>query len=171
MAGFGSCPWGGSPHGSSCAVVAAPTPLTDIEVALLGVIASDMVSITFSEDAKVDAALRDPANYVVTPVGGGTPVNVISVQAGNEIRTNFISLLITDFTVGADYLVTVSNIVGADGSTLSATLNTGQFTGRPTKADLAITHRETLFGRDPNSIIRNVLTAIAMEDDLIGGSF
>lgn len=171
MSGFGSCPWGGSPHGSACAVVVPPTPLTDIEVSLLGVIASDMISITFSEDAKVDDALRNPANYTVTPLGGGAPVGVVSVQAGNGIRTNFISLLITDFTVGADYLVTVSNIVGADGSALSATLNTGQFTGRPTKTDLALTHRETLFGRDPDSIIRNVLTALAMEDDLIGGSF
>jgi hypothetical protein len=146
------------------------TPPSDIEVEDTDVIASDMISITFNKDAKNNDLLRDPANYAVTPLGAGQPVNVRSVQTGNEIRTDFITLEVTPFTVGEEYLVTVSNIVGADAAALSPTENTAEFVGRLTKTDDAIRYRENIYGRDVNSIVRNILTAISLEDDKIGGS-
>lgn len=164
--GWGSGPWGSCFWGSC-----TPAGITvDLAITEVDVVAADMLIIYFNKDAKNNAALANPGNYSVVPVAGGQPVNVLSVQTGNEIRTRYITLHITPFTVGEDYTVTAVNLKAADGTDITPGGSVSEFTGRQTKTDLAIAYRGNILSRDPNSIIRNILTAISLEDDRIGGS-
>jgi len=166
--GWGSGPWGSSPWGSG----EDETPaFTDVNVAVVKIVALDMVQIIFSEPMKNNAVLQDAASYTVTAFnpGVGVPVTVREVRTGKGISALSVLLVISQPTVGAVYDVTVvGNIVSLNNVAL--TINTKRGKYRKTKNDSLFTTRPSMYDLRPQSVYRNVLTAIGLEDDLIGGS-
>ena len=82
-----------------------------------------------------------------------------------------IYLIITDFSVGEDYTVTVStSINNPSGGNIDSTANTAQFRGRDTKIDSILVSRPSMYDTSVGTTLRSLLDAIGREDDLIGGS-
>lgn len=70
-------------------------------------------------------------------------------------------------TEGAVYRVDVNNLPFREGGTLSAH---GSFIHRKTKTDSALKFFPVHFNTQPDSTIRQVITAMTLSDDIIGGT-
>jgi hypothetical protein len=158
--------WGIDPWGSVVASIPAVSILAKVDV-----IARDQIVLEFNAPMRNEPALLDVANYAITPVGAGQSVNVISVLSGNRVNPTQIQLIITNFSIGEKYLITVSSgIHVVDGTSLDASGRTGHFVGRRTKIDSLISSRPQMYDVRPTSVLRTILTAIGRQDDLLGGS-
>jgi hypothetical protein len=166
---WGSGSWGISPWGDA---VFPPPPGSVLAFDSADVLAADLILVRFNEPLKVNTALKDPANWIVTPDGAGQAVRVLSVRPGlNVVGTREILLEVTPFTVGEIYTVTAStSFINLDSEVLTIPFNTGKFKGRDTKIDSMVKSRPRMYDTRVSSLLRNILNAIGREDDLIGGS-
>ena len=136
-------------------------------------IAQDVVKIILEDEIVVDSAYLDPANYSIQPVTPGDIVpRVRAVIAPNAKVTTTILLHIDKPTEGGEYYLEADNLHDRNGNTIAveqADLVT--FVARFTKTDSMLRSLPDHFDPRPaESLIRNLLTAITMSDDLIGGS-
>ena len=78
-------------------------------------------------------------------------------------------VLVTDrLSEGVSYVVSATNLVAASGNIQNNTV-TVLFSGRSTKLDKVLSGMPILYDTDPDSVVRQVLTAIHREDNKIGG--
>ena len=132
------------------------------------VINANTIELTFSGDVVRNVGYLNPANYAISVFEGtGSPIQVIKVLNPNSLTNDKVYLLTNYHTPGTTYLVAVSGLSGRAGQTVAGTF---KFTSRVTKLDQMLKSVPTHFSRDPDSLILNLLTAIAKVDDRIGGS-
>lgn len=136
----------------------------------ISIVAQDTIAINFMGDMAVTSENIKISNYTVTPLDGGIPVTGIRVLLNSGPANSIIYLKISQPSLGALYSVTVNNLTTIDGAVLSGNTSSGEFIPRITKLDNMISSRKSLFDLSSGSIIREMLTAFALEDDLIGGS-
>ena len=129
--------------------------------------ASNELLVVFTAPVKNDAALQNAANFTVVPEFGGQAVTVRRVFTGNEISTEVIYLEVSNFSVGEQYIVTATNLVGVDGVGINLSANTARFIGRRTKVDNILASLPKVFDKRISSTIRTILAAISREDSLI----
>jgi hypothetical protein len=86
---------------------------------------------------------------------------------------SFVNLEISKTTTGVIYEISASNLLNVEGAkfanpNLIPTVST-KFLSRSTKIDAVLSRIPKMYGRDLYSNIRNILSAIALEDEEIGG--
>lgn len=135
---------------------------------LADVWAQDLLQVTFLVPMKNDAALASPGSYLVRPLDGGLPVTVLAVQPSNVVGPEVIYLVTTEPTIGKLYSITFQTLYDITGTAVSPILC--KFIARPTKQDAVIRTRPELYDMTPDSTLRKAMSAIARQDDLIGGA-
>jgi hypothetical protein len=141
----------------------------DVDVLAADLISADAVRINLDAPVVVDDAYKDPTNYSVSVISGpGQTVAVRSVLPIFEDTTSEIILVIDKVSKGTTYEVSVdANVTGVSGQGVAGA---AQFVGRRTKTENMCRGLPAHFNVLPESCIRNVLTAIGLADEDIGGS-
>ena len=138
------------------------------EAPLVEPLTNDTIRITFDSEVVVDSLFSDTGSYVVAVVEGEGPVSVREVLTPEDSRTTRSVILVVDKpTHGTHYRVTVAGLTGRDGALVGGS---SDFFGRRTKAEDMVRSMPMHYSRRPDSLIRNILTAIGIEDETIGGS-
>lgn len=144
----------------------------DATVLEVNVIASDELEVVFNMDMAVNDALRLKDNFTVdeTP-GSGVPVTVKEVIVPKGVTTtSTLRLIVTEFSVGEEYLVIVSDSISTPSGEPISHFRSAPFVGRRTKVDAVLNSMPALFAKGPKSSLRAILTSIGRSDDAIGGS-
>lgn len=141
----------------------------DVDILAADLIAADAVRVNLDLPVVVDDAYNDPTNYSITIIEGtGQDVSVRSVLPITTDTATEIILVIDKVSKGTTYEVSVgASIRSTEGQTVAGS---AQFMGRRTKAENMVRGLPAHFNRFPESCLRNVLTAIALADEEIGGS-
>jgi len=162
---FGSATYNTDIYGGEPSLDLAPF-VTAVEI-----LAADLLSVTFSEPMKVNAAFVAAASYTVVPVSTGVSVTVKDAQAGAEASVTEVTLCITIPTLGVFYDVAVvgAGIRSASNQTMSS-VNSKTIKTRRTKVDSLLSKGTSNYSLKPTAVYRNILNAIGIEDDRIGGS-
>jgi hypothetical protein len=115
----------------------------------------------------VDSNYYDTSNYEVVVEDTLSPIRVLEVLSTTEKATTRILLLTDYMTPGVTYSVSMSGVLDRNGLPWFAI---GNFTARVTKADSMIRSFPQHFDKGADSLLSNILLAIATQDELIGGS-
>jgi hypothetical protein len=142
---------------------------TDATVSSVVVVAHDMVQVFFNIPMLSNSAMALKTNYTVIPQGDGIPVNVDKVLVPKGTVVDYVQLVITDFSIGEEYLVVAENLTTPQGNPISE-FNAAPFIGRRTKVDAMMDNMPAIYDLTPTSTLRMLFNAIGMMDDLIGGS-
>ena len=149
-------------------------------------IAQDLIKLNLGFSARVDATYLNPANYQITPYNI-SPIAAISVAVEEVIAVNnygknviaspvnaavaasVVFLRTTRHAPGANYEVTFTELHTTNGSIITQDTAV-PYQARITKVDSILKSAPAHFDRRTSSIIRNILSAIGVQDDQIGGS-
>lgn len=142
---------------------------TDATVSEIVVIAHDMLQVFFNFNMLSNDDMALKTNYTVTPQGSGIPVQVNKVLVPKGTTVEYIQLVITDFTIGEEYLVVANNLTTPQGNQISE-FNAAPFIGRRTKVDSMLDSMPAIYDLSPEEPLRMLFNAIGMASDLIGGS-
>lgn len=150
----------------------SPATVTEVEI-----ITPTLVKFTLSASAVVDANYFDVANYSVVLKDQSTtdarPKRVLQPYRENseeEAQTaSYIYLVTEPLTIGSVYTFQITGGVQGSDKILVASFGDDR-TARRTKAQNAINALPPHFDRRATSRIANLITAIAISDDRIGGS-
>lgn len=157
--------WGITPWGAG---ILDQEPGVDVVTAT--VFAADIIKLEFPEIMKNNANLQNVSTYTIVPVGSGISVSVNDVKPGNDGSVIEVYLIVSPFTVGAEYVVNiVTELLTIEGNALSVSSDI-EFIGRLTKIDRIVRSRPPMYDMTPDSLLRTILNAIGHSDDLIGGS-
>lgn len=174
MANFGSFEYG-------TGVTYGPPGST---IASIDVLDRNIIIIEFNDFVIIDEDLLNPANYQieftdnpgftdvesrkVLPYIGGVATNVEGKTQQIPVVTTQIQLVTDYHSPGTSYTVTISNLNAVDGS--GVPLEPTVAIGRRTKTEEILKHMPRHYDNTPQSLVRGILTAMAIEDDRIGGS-
>ncbi len=141
----------------------------DVDILAAELIAADAVRVRLEAPIVVDDEYNDRDNYTITIVEGGSgTVTVRSVLPTNEDITTEVILIMDRLVGGLTYEVSLgTNLKSADGQSV---VGTARFVGRKTKTENMLKGLPRHFNTSSTSTIRQILTAIGVSDDLIGGS-
>lgn len=88
-------------------------------------------------------------------------------------RSGVVSDVVSHLCRNADYLVTVSDLNDEDGLTIVKSVFdpnlTSRFTYQPIKVDSILNSMPLMYGKSLDSKVRQALSAIAIQDEEIGG--
>jgi hypothetical protein len=138
------------------------------ELPVVEPLAEDVLEVVFERGVVVDAKFTDLTNYDIVVVSGTGDIAIRSVLAPTDSRvTNKIILRVDKPTEGTHYRVSVTGLSGRDGAVVGGS---SDFIGRRTKGGDMIRSMPSHYDTRVGSILGAVLTAIGIEDDIIGGS-
>ena len=147
----------------------ASSPTQSARVTSVEQWARDLILVTFAQPMQPVDALGDADSYTVTPLDGGDDVMVREVMVPSTAK-DYVFLVISRPTVGAKYAVAASEaLLSSSAIALSPLALSGKFLARDTKVDVMVWPRP-LFSKDNASTVRQIMNAIAHQDDLLGGS-
>jgi|688.fasta_scaffold02732_19 hypothetical protein len=139
-------------------------------------IAEDLIRLDLSAQARVDSEYLDVNNYSIalrsdTPKPGDEVrvLEVLPPTDANVVTTQYVYLLTTRHTLGAYYAVTLSGAL-VDSAGTQVYLPPASYAARVTKTMQVLKSIPSHFDTRNTSILRNLLTAISLQDDQIGGS-
>lgn len=134
-------------------------------------LALDVLRVDFAQALAANDSMFDLDNYEITPVtSGADTVEVSQIIKGGEAddpTVTYVDLQITRAALDATYQLLITNLETSD-SVLLAEL-VGEFLGRATKTDSFTRSIPQQYNTRPDSTLRQVLTAMALEDERIGG--
>jgi len=133
------------------------------------VLSKDKIRINFTLDVTVQSLL-DIDNYIITPITSGA--NNVVVQSVNGLAndyglTHFVDLGVSTISIDSTYRIEISNIYDANGMVLNYLY--ANFIARKTKTDSILNFIPSNYGVGIDSVFYNVLQAIAIEDEKMGG--
>jgi hypothetical protein len=139
------------------------------EAPIVDPLSDDTIRIIFDAEIVRDARLSEPGAYDIVIVSGtGDSVSVREVLVPQDSMTTTEVILVVDKpTHGTHYRVTATSLNGRDGGLVGGT---SDFIGRRTKAEDMIRAMPTHYNTQADSVLRQVLTAIGIQDEIIGGS-
>jgi hypothetical protein len=140
----------------------AALPVSDINV-----LTKKSIRVQFTDEIVTDSRYYDVNNYSIAVVEGTGPVEVLSVLPTNETASLELILVTQPMTHGTTYSLTIDEFVDRSGNEFSLV---GGFIYRDTKSDSALRSIPRHFDNRPASIIAAFVTAISINDDIIGGS-
>jgi hypothetical protein len=138
-------------------------------------IASDLIRLNLSFSARIDTDYKNIAGYYITGHAGspivGVSVNVLAVliPKNDVVVSPFVYLHTTPHTLGAEYEVNYGKLYDSSGVLVPAGPNV-PYQSRSTKTVQMLKSVPSHFDRQVESLIRNLVTAVSLEDDTIGGS-
>ena len=150
----------------------ATSPTTLTSLSSVEVIAYDLVYLSFSRNILVDTISRSIDTFKVYDKATGNSLVIKSVLINSkETSVSEIQLVVQGLIVGSDYTVYIDpRLSDYLGKHISPVHNFKQFTMRRTKVDSILGNVQALYDKRPESQIRHLLTCLAKEDDLLGGS-
>jgi len=145
----------------------AGPPVAAINVLDINVYSKKLVRILFDDEVIVNDTYNDPSNYSISVVDGSGPVEVVGVLPTNETTSLEVILITQPMTPGTKYSISITELSNRSGITFSVL---GLYYARDTKVDSILRSIPSHFDKRPTSILASILTAIAINDDIIGGS-
>lgn len=137
--------------------------ITDIKV-----IALDVIEVTYSSPVITGPQFFDLSKYSVS-TGGATSLPVTHVLNKNpESYTSKTMLAVRGLEEGTEYTLTCQPQTETNG-TISGSAVTANFVAVRTKLDSILSHIPSAYDKSPTSLIRQILTAAAIELDYFGG--
>lgn len=132
------------------------------------VLSANLIALYFDEEVLVNAAYLSPANYPITvDEGAGEDIAVLAVLPVNDPATDRVYLRTSYHTGGTTYAVNPTGLLTRSGGPIVGDF---RFVSRRTKLDSIYANIPSHFSSDSESLIKNILLAIAQSDDTIGGS-
>lgn len=132
------------------------------------ILAENVIILQLDSPVVVNNDFLSLSNYSISLIEGpGNQVNVRSIIRPQGLTTSTILLEIDPPTKGATYQVGVGSLDSESGSTIEGF---SVFIARRTKLDNMLRFLPNHWDSRPRSLIRQVLTAISIEDERIGGS-
>jgi hypothetical protein len=142
--------------------------VTDVTAVRALVIADNLIELTFSGELVRNTAFLDPASYTASILdGNGAAIDVLQVLTPNSLTNDKVYLLTSYHSPGTTYQIVAAGLSGRAGQAVSGTF---KFKSIVTKLDQMYKNIPTHFSRDPDGLVRNMLAAISMSDDRIGGA-
>lgn len=138
-------------------------------------IAADLIRVNLSFSARLDTNYTDPLNYIIFPnpgseiTGEGVAVKKVIIPSNDVVVASFVYLNTTPHTLGAEYRVSYGKLYDSSGTLVPCT-NSVPYACRTTKTMQMLKSIPSHFDHEVTSIIRNLITAMSLEDDTIGGS-
>jgi len=138
-----------------------------------------LIRLNLSFSARLDPEFLLSTNYAITPHTGseitGEAVNVLEVlPPSNDVYVDqFVYLRTTKHTEGASYDVTYRNLTDSAGrhvGLIGEWADAVPYVSRITKTVQVLKSIPAHFDVGETSLIRNLLTAISLSDDALGGS-
>lgn len=132
-------------------------------------LSDDMLRIVFDTEFVVNATARTPGAYTISVVeGDGQAVSVREVLLPqNSLTATEVILVVDKPTHGTHYRVTATGLNGRDGTFVGGA---SDFIGRRTKTEEMLRTMPSHYNMRADSLLRSVVTAIGIQDDIIGGS-
>lgn len=128
----------------------------------------DVVRIQFPYEVVIDRFYRDVTSYVITVERGFGEISVReAIPPTDGLTTSEVILYVDQPTKGTTYRIDITQLRQRDGT---AVVETGRFEGRRTKLETMLQGVPSHWDKRPTSVMRNILAAISIEDDRIGGS-
>lgn len=130
---------------------------------------ANVIEITLAAEVVVDDQYYNLTNYSLTTVYG-VPISIRKVLE-NKVPTKVTTrvLLVTDATSdGSQYSLEIQDLNTRSGSKI--TPSTVSIYSRRSKVDSALQSLPAHFDKRPESVVKNILTAITRSDEEIGGS-
>jgi len=167
MANFGDFEYGsGTVYG----------PSTSVDVTDINIITPTLVKITYTTEMVLNPAYFDIENYNITLYNtvdtDARPRRVLQLYRENSSDNALVSvttMLVTDpLTEGSRYTFNVNGLVSRGGVELTSTPMSRTMVR--TKTQTVLRTLPDHFDKRPDSKIANILAAIGISDDLIGGS-
>jgi len=135
------------------------------------IIAHDTLRIKFSEPVSIDENFLDPTSWVIsTLTEGATAIRVVKTMGvlSGETATSLVDLHVTKGTKGAGYQLNINKIKDVTGERPFTTV-VGPFVYQLTKVDEILSSVPSMYGKTLEANLRQVLSAIAIQDEEIGG--
>jgi hypothetical protein len=132
----------------------------------IDVLSSNVIRVRFSSTIVVDSEYLDETNYVVEDENG-TALTVRRILDVSSSTATDAVVVMNHPVEGMTYTVVVSNIRNTSGFFLS---ESGKFIARRSKLTNMLASLPRHYNKSPESVIYSILSAFALEDDLIGGS-
>ena len=138
-------------------------------------IATDLIRLNLSFSARIDSDYKNIVGYYITGHAGspiaGVSVTVLEVliPKNDVVVSPFVYLRTTMHTLGAEYEVNYGKLYNAQGILVPPGANV-PYESRTTKTMQMLKSLPSHFDQQVESLIRNLTTAISLEDDTIGGS-
>lgn len=130
-------------------------------------IGPDTIRVQLSDTVVVNSAYTSLDTYTISSITGGGDISVRSVVVPVGFTTTDVILYVDKPVKGTIYELTINALRRRDGA---AIIDSARFEGRQTKGENMLKEIPSHWDTRPTSIVRNVITAIAIEDDKIGGS-
>lgn len=134
----------------------------NISISAVEVLSFNTLLISFTEPLSLDDINFSADNYVIT----GLPVKSVIAEPGTAVTELLLSTDVMDSNL--TYTISAGTLVSASGNAFFDL--PVEFGGKRTKLDKVLTSTPTLYDTNPESIVRQVLTAIHREDEKIGGT-
>lgn len=139
-------------------------------------ISEDLIRLDLPAAARIDAQYLEKSNYSIavrpdTPKAG-EEVSVLAVLPPADtsaVTSQYVYLSTTRHTLGAYYALTISGSL-VDSAGAQVYLPPASYAARVTKTMQMLKSLPAHFDMRNESLIRNLLTAISLQDDQIGGS-
>lgn len=139
-------------------------------------ILDDLICLVLESPIRVDSSYYlNPANYVVQAHSGSPipPVQVVVLQVlapeDESLLTKKVYLHTTSHANGAEYEANFVQFLDATGAVVLPGANC-PYQARISKTGQMLKSLPSHFDRRVSSLIRNLITAVSSEDDIIGGS-
>lgn len=138
-------------------------------------IGSDLIRLNLSFSARIDADYSLAQNYLILGHTGsplpGIEVGIFEVlpPINDVVVSPFVYLRTTPHTLGAEYEVTYLKLYDSAGALVPNLVNV-PYQARNTKTMQILKSFPAHFDHQVTSVLRNLATAISLEDDTIGGS-
>lgn len=138
-------------------------------------IAEDLVRVNLPVPGRIDAAYLATSSYSIAlrsdspKPGQGVAVVEVIPPTGDLVAFEYIYLRTTRHTLGAYYEVTISGQI-VDTAGLGINLPPAAYAARVTKTMAMLKSLPSHFDMRNESLVRNLVTAISLQDDIIGGS-
>lgn len=162
---FGTSPWGGG----------QPSVAGNVQIGTVRFITPTYIRLALNTQVIVNASYKNAANYAANvnnaTVIPGNPVNIVRVipPAQDVLVADYVYLETTPFTDGAVYNITFLSLDTLDG--VSASLGFSRAVqARVTKTMLMLKSLPSHFDKRVDSLLHALVSAISIQDDIIGGS-
>lgn len=131
-------------------------------------VGADVVRLVFPFELVINTAYRDPGSYSVSVEKGSGSIAVReAIPPTDGLTASEVILYLDRPTKGTQYRVDITGLLRRNGDAVTAF---GRFQGRRTKLETMLRGVPQHWDKRPKSVMRNVLAAISIEDDRIGGN-
>jgi hypothetical protein len=134
------------------------------------VVAKDVIKVIFSSSIAITPALLNASSYSISSLSGGSDVTVQEILPMLGKTTSSVFLRISKPSLEQQYRLTIAESVLHDPDGVDLVETNVLWTHVRTKVDSAVDGIPLMYGTKSRTNVRNILEAICISDEEIGGS-